>query len=63
MPNTTVAHRRDFQGVDFEGDWVAVCETHGTMVGCKSRTRAEHCADFPRMFCDACRDAEDTTVS
>lgn len=55
-PQTTVLHKSEAPDVDFEGTWVVFCEKHGTMLGCKSRVRAEYAADFAQVFCDNCRE-------
>jgi hypothetical protein len=57
-PQTQVLHKSEAPDVDFEGTWVVFCEAHGTMLGCKSRLRAENAADFPQTFCDECRDGQ-----
>ena len=53
MWNCTVQLAAD-AGMEAEGKWVTVCETHNTLVGSSSKAGAEAAARYPE-FCDECR--------
>ncbi len=48
-------------GIDSDEAWMAVCETHGCMVGARTRAQARESAGSPE-WCEECAEALETTM-
>ena len=45
-------------GIDCEGKYAATCDTHNTIVGCRTKAQGMACIRRTTSFCEECREVE-----